>query len=77
MEEKNLKTCPFCGGENIELIACIDEMCYVCAYNCETCEDRTYAYCCSRQKHGCGAVGGWHTTIKKARAAWNRRTNNE
>lgn len=71
-----LKPCPFCGGKNIVLISCDEEACQSCIESCENCNMKSYAYCCSANQSGCGATGGWHTSVEKAKFNWNRRYDN-
>ena len=74
MENRELKPCPFCNGENIIIIPCYEENCEnEC---CEGCDDVKYTAVCRKSKNGCGASCGWHKTKELAIAAWNRRADN-
>lgn len=75
-KQKELKPCPFCGGENIVLTSCFDETCESCFEECAVCKTKTYAYCCSRNKGGCGGASGFYPNKEKALEMWNRRANN-
>ena len=70
---KNLKKCPFCGGEHIEIDSCNGlEACE----NFEECGDAGYtAIVCDVTKGGCGASSGYFRSQDDAINAWNRRTN--
>lgn len=57
-----LKQCPFCGNEDINVI---DDM-----------GDGYYQVICSVIRNGCGAATGYHQDKKQAINAWNRRVNN-
>lgn len=72
-----LKPCPFCGGEKIVLISCFDEACVRCMEECENCQERVYAYCCSTQQKGCGASSGYFKLKEEALKRWNRRNKND
>lgn len=68
-----LKPCPFCKGQNINIIACYDDACDEAC--CERCCDKvTYAVVCNAHRGGCGASCGWRTTKEDAITAWNTRT---
>ena len=71
----DLRTCPFCGGEAAEILDEFDE--YREKFGDEFNEiglGASYkAVCCSVNKGGCGAVGGWKPTEAEAIAAWNAR----
>ena len=68
-----LRECPFCGGEALEIVTCmqIEE----CAHF-EECPAAEPYVCmvCSIDKGGCGASTGYYDSAEKAVAAWNRRT---
>ena len=70
---KELKPCPFCGGENIEISTCKElEDCA----NFEECQSiGFYSIVCNINKGGCGASSGYYPTVEEAIEAWNRRTN--
>ena len=72
-----LKPCPFCGNKSIIVISCDEEACNAHAESCEGCTVKSYAYCCTTRKGGCGAASGWHTTISKAKESWNRRVDDD
>lgn len=68
---KELKPCPFCGGEKLIITGCKElEECS----NFEKCE-RTYYYtvCCDFNQGGCGASSGYRLNEEEAIEAWNRR----
>ena len=71
----DLLKCPFCGGEAAEMLDEFDE--YREKFGDEFNEiglGASYkAVCCSVNKGGCGAVGGWKPTEDEAIAAWNAR----
>ena len=71
----DLLKCPFCGGEAAEMLDEFDE--YREKFGDEFNEiglGASYkAVCCSVNKGGCGAVGGWKPTEAEAIAAWNAR----
>ena len=72
---KELKPCPFCGGEKLiiadyrELEGCnnLEE------YECIPC----YTVCCDFNQDGCGATSGYRQTESEAIEAWNRRAGDE
>lgn len=76
MSELNmLKSCPFCGGKEIEISSCkgLEE-----CENFDHCEDKEYvSVVCNFNKGGCGASNGYHNTKEKAVEAWNRRSERE
>ena len=67
---KELKPCPFCGG-NFQFVGTIEIW--------DECNDRSnyrYGVMCDNIIGGCGAmVGVMHETKKEAIEAWNRRVN--
>ena len=66
-----LKHCPFCKGQNINIIACYDDTCD--DVYCEGCDKVRYAVVCNAQRGGCGAASGWRATKEDAITAWNTR----
>lgn len=54
---KELKPCPFCGGEKLIKL--------------EECNN--YTICCDFNQGGCGAASGYRLNAKEAIEAWNRR----
>lgn len=72
MSEKiELKPCPFCGGQNIDIDSCKGlEGCE----NFEECSSSQYhAIVCNWNKGGCGASSGYYPILEEAIKAWNRR----
>ena len=64
-----LKSCPFCGKQDVRLMT---------DYEIEREEpdddcDANYAVCCSINKGGCGATGGYNYEPCGAIALWNQR----
>lgn len=77
---EELKPCPFCGGNMVEvtnahdLEECAnfeDEVCPCERY--ETVDCSYFTVLCNMNKGGCGATSGYYETKEKAIAAWNRR----
>lgn len=66
-----LKRCPFCKGQNINIIACYDDACE--NVYCEGCDKVRYTVVCNAQRGGCGAICGWKATKEDAITAWNTR----
>lgn len=68
---KELKPCPFCGGEKLIITDCIElEDCN----NFEKCEyEPYYTVCCDFNQGGCGATTGFCLNKQEAIEAWNRR----
>ena len=64
--DKQLKPCPFCGGNFAEYDLYVDE--YVI--------EKQYTVVCNAQKGGCGASCGYSYTKRDAKKKWNRRVNN-
>ena len=59
-----LKPCPFCGGEDVDLLENIEiQGVKVCFVNCKSCQANGTMYLTSKKR--------------EAIAAWNRRANNE
>lgn len=69
-----LKPCPFCGRQNIELDSSKELEEYE---NFEECHSEYYTLVCDWNKGGCGASSGFYPTIKEAIEAWNRRADND
>lgn len=68
MHENELKPCPFCGQQKYIIILAEDNVL----------NGREYQVVCDASGDGgCGASCGWQVTIAEAKAAWNRRANNE
>lgn len=65
-----LKPCPFCGGQNIDLDSCkgLEER-----ENYEACGAQYDAIVCNWKKGGCGASSGYYPKLEKAIEAWNSR----
>lgn len=60
-----IKYCPFCGGEAIVVkergeIPCDDQYQVLCPY-------------VEGENKGCGSASGYHSTMKEAIDAWNKR----
>ena len=70
-----LKHCPFCKGQNINIIACYDDTCD--DVYCEGCDKVHYTVVCNARRGGCGATCGWRATKEDAITAWNTRTPKE
>ena len=66
-----LKRCPFCKGQNINIIACYDDTCD--DVYCEGCDKVHYTVVCNARRGGCGATCGWRATKEDAITAWNTR----
>lgn len=66
-----LKHCPFCKGQNINIIACYDDVCD--DVDCEGCDKVQYSVVCDALRGGCGAACGWQATKEDAITAWNTR----
>ena len=66
---KELKPCPFCGGQNIEVLK-----------ESQSLDDLTFHFCalvCNWNKGGCGASSGYYPTVEEAIEARNRRIKDE
>ena len=70
-----LLPCPFCKGQNINIITCYDDACE--NVYCEGCDKVRYTVVCNAQRDGCGAICGWKATKEEAIKAWNTRTPKE
>lgn len=70
--QNELKSCPFCGEKNTNIIACYDDACEN-GY-CDGCDKVRYSVVCNAQTGGCGAICGWKATKEEAINAWNTRT---
>lgn len=76
MTEINLKPCPFCGNEKIEIsnendVNGLDE------FDSNYSENPYFLACCSVYVNGCGATGGCASTEQEAADKWNRRVEND
>lgn len=66
---KELKPCPFCGGQNIEVLkesSSLDDLIF-----------HYYKFVCTIRKGGCGASSAYCPTLEMAIEAWNRRTRHD
>ena len=63
---RELKPCPFCGGQNI--IGILKE-----SQSLDDLSVPFYALICSFNNGGCGASSGYYPTVEGAIDAWNRR----
>ena len=61
MMDKKLKSCPFCGGNNVKIFS-------ECSYQMTGGDEMFYVEC-----QDCGSQGGWHTIRGTAIEAWNTR----
>ena len=55
-----LLPCPFCKGQNINIITCYDDACE--NVYCEGCDKVRYTIVCNAPRSGCGAICGWKAT---------------